>query len=202
MHKGVFDNRVAQYEFGNPARISHRVEHVGEQHTIQVVQEHFDPRRVKIAQREALMWGSTQLQAIEFGNVTHEILSFIKTVNDIPLAIMKAIENGLIVHSQKEAVAQTLTDVITHPDLAVFFHEDNTIFNEQSIISNGGANIKPDRVALRGDKAYLLDYKTGVHMDKYAKQLAGYEFALSQMGLKVEKKTIVYIGEDITVVEL
>jgi ATP-dependent exoDNAse (exonuclease V) beta subunit len=200
--KGVFDNRIAEYEFGNPERISERIEHVGEQHTIQVVQEHFDPRRVKIAQREALMWGSTQLQAIEFGNVTHEILSFIKTENDIPLAIMKAIENGLIIHSQKEAVEQTLKDVINHPELNIFFQEGNTIFNEQSIISNNAATIKPDRVAIRDNKAYLLDYKTGVHLDKYVRQLAGYEFALRQMGLEVVKKTIVYIGEEISVVEL
>jgi len=202
MNKGVFHNDVANYEFGNPQRISPVEKHVKDQHTIKLVKEHFDPRKVKIAQRESLMWGSNQAQAIEFGNVTHEILSYIKTENDIPIAIMKAVENGLIVHAQKEAVEQTLKDVIFHPELNIFFAEGNTIFNEQSIISFDTQTVKPDRVAIRDGKAYLLDYKTGQHLDKYAKQLQGYEFSLRQMGLIVERKTIVYIGETIDVVNL
>ena len=200
--KHLFDNTVTEYEFGNAARLSKPETHVGGQHTIKVVKEHFNPRSVKIAQRESLMWGSTQLQAIEFGNVTHEILSYIKTENDIPIAIMKAIENGLIIHSQKDEVEKTLRDVIFHPDLNIFFAEGNTIFNEQSIIAPQTANIKPDRVAVRDGKAYLLDYKTGVHLDKYAKQLQGYQNALQAMGLQVAKKTLVYIGEDIEVINL
>ncbi|KGO91570.1 UvrD-helicase domain-containing protein [Flavobacterium subsaxonicum] len=200
--KQLFDNTVAEYEFGNVTRLSAPETHVGGQHTIKVVKEHFNPRSVKIAQRESLMWGSTQLQAIEFGNVTHEILSYIKTENDIPVAIMKAIENGLIIHSQKDEVEKTLNAVIFHPELNIFFAEGNTIFNEQSIIAPQTANIKPDRVAVRDGKAYLLDYKTGAHLDKYAKQLAGYQNALQAMGLQVAKKTLVYIGENIEIVNL
>jgi len=200
--KQLFNNTTTEYEFGNATRLSKPEAHVGGQHTIKVVKEHFNPRSVKIAQRESLMWGSTQLQAIEFGNVTHEILSFIKTENDIPIAIMKAIENGLIVHSQKDEVEKTLKAVIFHPDLNIFFAEGNTIFNEQSIIAPQTANIKPDRVAVRDGKAYLLDYKTGAHMDKYARQLQGYQNALQAMGLQVAKKTLVYIGEDIEVINL
>jgi len=201
-HKNLFDNQVAQYEFGNAIRKSKSEKLAQKPNVIQVVKEHFDPRRVKIAQRESLMWGSTQAQAIEFGNVTHEILSFIKTVNDIPLALMKAVEEGLIVHSQTDEVQKTLHEVVTHPELAVFFEEGNIIFNEQSIIAPQASNIKPDRVAIQGNKAYLLDYKTGAHDDKYAKQLQGYEFALRQMGLTVEKKVIVYIGAGVEVVNI
>ncbi|TRW22516.1 AAA family ATPase [Flavobacterium zepuense] len=202
MQKHMFDNTVTEYEFGNATRLSKPEAHVGGQHIIKVVKEHFNPRSVKIAQRESLMWGSTQLQAIEFGNVTHEILSYIKTENDIPIAIMKAIENGLIIHSQKDEVEKTLKDVIFHPELNIFFAEGNMIFNEQSIIAPQTANIKPDRVAVRDGKAYLLDYKTGAHLDKYAKQLQGYQNALQAMGLIVERKAIVYIGEGIEIVNL
>jgi len=201
-HKNLFDNLVDQYEFGNAKRVSKSEKLSKKPNVIQVVKEHFDPRRVKIAQRESLMWGSTQAQAIEFGNVTHEILSYIKTVNDIPLALMKAVEEGLIVHSQTAEVEQTLREVVTHPDLTVFFEEGNIIFNEQSIIAPDASNIKPDRVAINGNNAYLLDYKTGAHDVKYARQLQGYEFALRQMGLIVEKKVIVYIGDNVEVVNL
>ena len=160
------------------------------------------PKKIKIAQREALMWGTDQIKAIEFGNVMHEILSFVKTVSDINLAIEKAIENGLITESQKPEVERTLNEIVNHPELQVFFEADKKVFNEQNIIKKGTATIKPDRVSVKEQMAYLLDYKTGAHQAKYEKQLAEYEKALQEMGFSVEKKTLVYIGEKLEVVHL
>ncbi|AWH84266.1 ATP-dependent helicase [Flavobacterium album] len=200
--KGVFDNRIAEYSFGSPEKLSKEEDYVEPQQTIKVVRERFNPRAVKIAQRESLMWGTTQLMAIEFGNVMHEILSFVKTGNDIPLAVMKAVEEGLIVHSQSEDVATMLREVIYHPELADFFADGMEIFSEQSIISKGTSTIKPDRVAVRDGKAWLLDYKTGVHMPKYERQLADYQRSLEAMGLEVVKKALVYIGEGISIIEV
>ncbi|KOS06805.1 ATP-dependent helicase [Flavobacterium akiainvivens] len=200
MHKNVFSESVAEYAFGNVISKSKSEKLAPKPNIIQVVKERFNPRRVKIAQRESLMWGNAQAQAIEFGNVVHEVLSFVKTESDIPLALMKAIEQGLITHPQMEQMESTLKQVVTHPDLAVFFEEGNAIYNEQSIIAPNMPNIKPDRVAIRNGQAYLLDYKTGAHKEAYEKQLNGYAFALREMGLTVAKKTIVYISEGIEIV--
>ncbi|MDV6169642.1 UvrD-helicase domain-containing protein [Flavobacterium sp. DG1-102-2] len=202
MQKQLFDNRITQYEFGNPQRISDTEEFLDHQKSIAVVGERFSPRGVKIAQRESLMWGTNRLQAIEFGNVMHEILSFIRTVHDIPLALVRAVEDGLIIRSQQDQVEKTLRAIIYHPELMVFFAEDNLIYNEQSIIRHEVQTIKPDRVAVKGNTALLLDYKTGAHQQKYAAQLTAYQTALEEMGLMVIKKTLVYIGEDINVVNL
>lgn len=198
----MFDNRVAEYHFGSPQKLSPSGMHDEPQQTIQVVQEHFSPRGVKIARRESLMWGTTRLEAIEFGNVMHQILSYVKIADDIPLAIMKAVEEGLITRSQENEVEQTLNSIIFHPDLDIFFADGNTIYNEQSIIRRDVQAIKPDRVAVKEGKAYLLDYKTGAHQKKYEVQLASYQAALEEMGLEVLKKTLVYIGETINVVHL
>ena len=63
--------------------------------------------------------------------------------------------------------------------------------------------VKPDRIVITKDKkVYLLDYKTGVHNSKYKKQLEEYEVAIELMGFKVEKKTLVYIAEEIQVVQV
>lgn len=202
MQKQLFDNRIAEYEFGNPERLSHDEEEEKQQHNIKVVAQRFSPRGVKIAQRESLMWGTTRLKAIEFGNVMHEILSFVKTEHDIPVALVRAVEDGLIVRSQQEEVEKTLRAIIFHPELNVFFAEDNLIYNEHSIIRHEVQTIKPDRVAVKGGNALLLDYKTGTHQAKYEAQLASYQLALEEMGLNVIKKTLVYIGEDINVVNL
>jgi len=202
MQKQLFDKFKTYYEFGDAKRISPEEEHMEQQKSIAVVGQRFSPRGVKIAQRESLMWGTNRLKAIEFGNVMHEILSFIKTVHDIPLAMVRAIEDGLIVRSQQAEVEKTLKDIIYHPELQVFFAEDNIIYNEQSIIRHEVQTIKPDRVAIKGTTALLLDYKTGAHQQKYAAQLASYQLALEEMGLQVTKKTLVYIGDTINVVNL
>ena len=141
-------------------------------------------------------------KAIEFGNILHEILSFIKTKNDIPLALIKAQETGLIVRMQKETVEQTLHTIVDHEELRLFFEEADAIYNEQSIIKKDSRTIKPDRVVIRGKTAYLLDYKTGAHQAKYARQLEDYELALQEMGYEVAKKTLVYIGETLNVIHL
>ena len=202
--KGLFDNLKATYEFG-AAHKKEDKETEGEiikPPTIKVVREHFNPRAVKIAQRESLMWGTHQLEAIEFGNVMHEILSFVKTESDVPLAVMKAIEAGLITKLQKEEVEQSLNKVVLHPELKDFFAEGSVVYNEQSIIRKNVQTIKPDRVSVNQGKAYLLDYKTGTHLPKYEGQVREYENALKEMGLEVAKKALVYISDIINVVHL
>jgi ATP-dependent exoDNAse (exonuclease V) beta subunit len=199
--KMLFDNLKDEYEFGSPQKISTGSRADEPHETIKIVKENFNPRAVKIAQRESLMWGTNRLKAIEYGNIMHEILSYIKSESDIPLAVMKAVENGLILRSQQDEVTQTLKEVIFHPGLNEFFSEGTTVFNEQSIIRKNIQTIKPDRVTLKGNKAYLLDYKTGTHLAKYERQLAGYQKALEEMGFEVAKKTLVYIGEEISVVD-
>jgi ATP-dependent exoDNAse (exonuclease V) beta subunit len=197
-----FDNTVDEYEFGNPEKLSATEEESEPQQTIMVVKENFNPRAVKIAQRESLMWGTARLKAIEFGNVMHEILSFVTTKNDIPVALMKAVENGLITTSQQPDVEQSLRDIIFHPELEEFFTENTVVFREQNIIRKNVQTIKPDRVTIKEGKALLLDYKTGAHQAKYERQLAEYQLALEEMGYTVAKKSLVYIGEGVNVVNL
>ena len=190
------------FEFGSPDKVSSKNEEKPKQPTIEIVSEVFDPKKIKIAQREALMWGTDQGAAIAFGNVMHEILSFVKTAGDIDLAVAMAIENGLITMSQKAEVIATLSAIVANVELVDFFASDKKVFNEQVILIPNGTTLKPDRVVIKENEAYLLDYKTGSHQQKYVQQLLSYEAALISIGLSVKKKALVYIGETIEVVPL
>jgi ATP-dependent exoDNAse (exonuclease V) beta subunit len=149
------------------------------------------------------MWGTHQQEAIEYGNVVHEILSFVKTKSDIDLAITKAIESGLINYNQKDLVFQTIQEIVNHTELSVCFAQGNEILNEQTIIQKQGKTIKPDRMVLtRNKEVFLLDYKTGTHNPKYELQLDNYQNAIELMGYKVVKKALVYVGAKINVVNL
>ena len=198
-----FDENKFEYEFGSPLKLSSPSKHVDTSKKIEVVAETLNPKNIKIAQREALMWGTHQQESIEYGNVVHEILSFVKTKEDVVLAVEKAIENGLINLGQKELVYQTILDIVNHKELELCFASGNTVLNEQTIIQKEGNTIKPDRMVVnQANEVYLLDYKTGAHNAKYQKQLESYQHAIELMGYKVVKKALIYIGKEIDVVNL
>ncbi|WP_395051018.1 UvrD-helicase domain-containing protein [Flavobacterium sp.] len=203
VNKEQFEEDKFEYEFGNPTKLSNENKHVDTLKTIPLVSEILNPKNIKIAQREALMWGTHQQEAIEYGNVVHEILAFVKTKDDIDLAIIKSIESGLITINQKEVVYKTIQEIVNHSELSNYFAEGNEVLNEQTIIQKLGNSIKPDRMVLTNKKeVFLLDYKTGTHNPKYQLQLENYKNAIELMGYKVVKKALIYIGEQINVVNL
>ena len=199
----VYNPSILEYEFGNKVKLSKVISFNDETNTIPTITNVLDPKDIKIARREALMWGTNQQKAIEYGNIIHEILSFVKTASDIDLAIQNAIENGLITLNQKEVVLKSIQEIVNNKELESYFSHGNEILNEQAIIQKEGKTIKPDRMVLTKNKeVYLLDYKTGTHNQKYQLQLENYQNAIEKMGLKVTKKALVYIGEEINVVNL
>ena len=202
-NNGGFDKNKLEYEFGNATKLSVAKQHVDTSKTIPLVSEILNPKNIKIAQREALMWGTHQQEAIEYGNVIHEILSFVKTKNDVDLAITKSIENGLITYAQKETVFNTINEIVNHSELEICFADGNEVLNEQAIIQKEGKTIKPDRMVLtKKNEVLLLDYKTGTHSVKYQQQLENYQTAIESMGYKVVKKALIYIGKRIDVIDL
>jgi ATP-dependent exoDNAse (exonuclease V) beta subunit len=198
-----FDESVLEYHFGDPQKLSSESKKQKEFKDIPLVSEILNPKNIKIAQRESVMWGTHQQEAIEYGNVVHEILAFVKTKADVDLAITKAVENGLITVNQKDVVYQTIQEIVNHSELSIYFAEGNEVLNEQTIIQKLGKTIKPDRMVLnKNNEIYLLDYKTGTHSSKYQLQVENYQNAIELMGYKVVKKALIYIGEQINVVNL
>ena len=203
VNKGQFDEDRLEYDFGYPEKLSSGSDKTDDVQLISSVNRVLNPKNIKIAQRESVMWGTHQQEAIEYGNVAHEILSFVKTKADVDLAITKAVESGLITINQKETVHKTIQEIVNHSELTVYFEEGNEVLNEQTIIQKEGKTIKPDRMVLSKNKeVFLLDYKTGTHNQKYQLQLENYQKAIELMGYKVVKKSLIYIGEQINVVNL
>jgi ATP-dependent exoDNAse (exonuclease V) beta subunit len=201
--KNLFEESKLEYEFGKFEKLSVTKDDKDETETIPQLSAILNPKNIKIAQRESLMWNTKQQKAIEYGNIVHEILSFIKTKDDIESALNKAIENGLIVYSQKDAVEKTIHEIASHEDLQPFFSNEYKILNEKTIIQKEGSLVKPDRIVLtKQNEIYLLDYKTGSHQTKHQLQIENYKIAIEKMGFKVTKKALVYIGDILEIVNL
>jgi len=198
-----FDAAKLEYWFGESVKRSSGTQHKDTSRIIPVVTEVLQPRNIKIAQREALMWGSHQQKAITYGNIIHEILSFVKTKSDISFAVTKAVEDGLITAIEKDTVSRTILEIVEHIALSDYFSEANSILNEQTIIQKEGNIVKPDRMVLTSkNEILILDYKTGAHQAKYQAQIENYQQAIEKMGYKVAKKALLYIGAEINIVNL
>ncbi|WP_339836851.1 UvrD-helicase domain-containing protein [uncultured Flavobacterium sp.] len=197
-----FDKNQLEYEFGNPIKASKSEDVIANLDEIQVVQNKIKTSAIKIAQKEALMWGTIQAEAIEFGNTLHEILSYIKTSEDISKAIAISLEKGLINKSQVIIIEEVIISIINHKELHKFYSKEAKIYNETSIIDDNKNTFIPDRIAVFGEKVYLLDYKTGVPKESHKHQIEKYEAVLQKMGYKVEEKALVYLGENLKIIHL
>lgn len=191
-----------RYTSGSSERVSIPTPKPKKQEELEVTATTLPPQNIKIAQREAMMWGSKQQEAIAFGNVMHTILSFIKTKHDVGYAIEKGMEEGWISANQVPKVKDYILQIVQHPELQLFFEEKYLVYNERSILKKGNATMIPDRVVLYQNEAFLLDYKTGLPDAKHVAQIAKYEEVLQEMGWEVKKKVLLYIGEQLEIVNL
>ena len=199
----VFKENQFLYEFGIAEKLTQAGKHVDLVKPIPQIDEVLQFKYIKIAQQEALMWGTNQQTAIEYGNLVHEILSSIKTQNDIAVVLNKAVAEGYLIHQQRIIIEKSIIQIVTHAELRDHFDIENQILNEKSILQKDSKTLKPDRIAINNNKeVFLLDYKTGLYQKKHQLQLNTYQIAIEKMGYKVVKKAIVYIGEKIQVVAL
>lgn len=197
-----FSLEQKEYVFGSSKRKSQPKLFTKNKAEIQSVKNALDFSSIRIAKKEALMWGTLQQDAIEFGNIIHQILSYITTKNDLQTALTKSLDEGLIQQSQKSIFEDKIKQIIHHPELEAFFNPNYNVFTEHNIISPNEINLKPDRLVIHNSEAFLIDYKTGAQEEKHKKQIENYVRIIEKMNLKVTKKVLLYIGEELKIIHL
>lgn len=197
-----FSLEQKEYVFGSSKRKSQPKLFTKNKAEIQSVKNALDFSSIRIAKKEALMWGTLQQDAIEFGNIIHQILSYIITKNDLQTALTKSLDEGLIQQSQKSIFEDKIKQIIHHPELEDFFNPNYNVFTEHNIISPNEINLKPDRLVIHNSEAFLIDYKTGAQDEKHKKQIENYVRIIEKMNLKVTKKVLLYIGEELKIIHL
>lgn len=139
--------------------------------------EHFDPNNPRL-----------------YGRLMHSILSNIHTVEDVPLALLKAEQEGLFVGQDRRQYEKELVGWIERIEYP-WFSPEVQVLREIPII---GKNIKtsrrPDRIILYPDGSVdVVDYKFGQKSEKYIQQVRTYQSLIQQMGYKVVRGYIWYV---------
>ena len=161
-----------------------------------------EDHNLNIITNSGYLWDTAQAQAIERGNLVHQIMSHIKTQHDIDFALSLYENSGVITPEQLNELKTIIESIVNHTKLKPLFDSDLIIYNEKDIISKDGKLFRPDRVVINtSHEATIIDYKTGLQDSKHKEQLFDYQFVLEDMGLHIKKKILIYINTNIVIKE-
>lgn len=154
---------------------------------------------VNIVTRSGSLWDSHQQEAIEKGEIIHEILARINDQKDLNKAVEWAVSTGLIIEESRGEILSLIENIITHPELKHYFAPGIKNLNEKELISKTGKRMRPDRLNFDGKKVSVLDYKTGGFVDTHTRQVLEYANALREMGYIIEKSLLIYTNYPIII---
>lgn len=196
-----WNENQTDYCFGDPKRISDKP--ISSKNNIELeelISSSWQSHNITIVANSSLLWDDEIQDSITYGNLIHELLANIKTRDDIDETIETYIIRGVIANTQAQEIKKMLTKIIKHPKLENYYQQNITIFNEREILSVTGEIIIPDRMIINdNNEAIIIDYKTGKPDKKYHDQLNNYGSIIEQLGYKVIKKLLVYLGENIVI---
>ncbi|WP_418602176.1 UvrD-helicase domain-containing protein [Hwangdonia sp.] len=162
-----------------------------------------ETHNIKVVTKSGLLWDTAQKEAIEKGNLVHNIMSKINTKDDIDSAINDFINTASINQEQAAILNATVNEIVNHSKLQEYYTLKYIIYNERDIITKEGIILRPDRVVVNANnEAVIIDYKTGFEDKKHSQQLQLYQDVLENMHLKVTKKILIYINDDIEIKEI
>jgi ATP-dependent exoDNAse (exonuclease V) beta subunit len=198
---GLWNDSEFVYSFGTTKKIS--AAHNSLDNTLlekEFISTAKEDHNIKVVSKSGYLWDTNQQEAIEKGNLIHNIMSHIITFDDIDFVINDFIKSALITSQQAPLLKETILLIINHPQLQDYYSSNNTVYNERDIISKSGIILRPDRIVLNSkNEAVIIDYKTGLEDKKHEQQLKSYEDVLNEMNIKVKKRILIYVNDDINV---
>ncbi|QYA24802.1 UvrD-helicase domain-containing protein [Gramella sp. MT6] len=188
------------YEFGNPEKTI--ASKHSENSSIEASKYYSSPTQnqaVNIVTRSGSLWDSKQQEAIEKGEIAHEILARINKKEDLYASVEWAVNNGIITKESRDEITRLINSIIEHPELQKFFSMEAKNLNEKELITTSGKRLRPDRLNFDGNKVSIIDYKTGGFVDTHTQQILEYANALRDMGYLIEKCLLIYTNNPIII---
>ena len=120
------------------------------------------------------------------GTVYHDILSAIRTPDDLDGAIQTHIRSGKITRNEAQEIAMLLRTRLADAEVQPWFAAGNRVLNENEILVPRQKAYRPDRIVLDGNRATVVDYKFGAERQSHHRQVARYMKFLQDMGFAVQ----------------
>ncbi|MBW2960207.1 UvrD-helicase domain-containing protein [Mesonia aestuariivivens] len=192
-----WESEKYSYDFGN-FEIVENQEITREIEKMNFISSAPSDHNITLITKSGLLWDSEQQEAIDKGNLIHDLLMNIYTVNDIDTALEKAVKNGEMLASELEEYKTKINEITEHPQLQEYFTSSYQTFNEKEIITNKGFK-RIDRLCITANEATIIDYKTGSTSSTHVQQVEAYSQYISEIGYQVKQKILVYLYPFVTV---
>ncbi len=120
-------------------------------------------------------------ERINYGIYLHAVLSRIKTSEDINAVLDRLVQEGLMTSGERAGLEMQLNDLLSNPVVRGWFQKEWDVRTEVPILLPGGSANRIDRLMLQGEKAVVVDFKTGEKSKADQKQVLEYIDILKQM---------------------
>lgn len=202
----VPDNNALVYRFGNPDFMKPKEKQKEEKKeltTESVAGDWFS--KINVDSNPTMVWQSKsdKLLPREWGELVHQILAKIRTINDIEQVLSPVISDGTINQETADWIQDKFLQMAQNPLISVAFNSSAKVKTECEIFYPKAKDkvIRLDRYAELPDAIYLIDYKTGQKKEEHHNQVRTYANALREMTDKEIRGYLVYLAENVIDVE-
>ncbi len=205
LEKGLWDDEKEVYEFGDRSFVPKKEKEEAEEPAImeELISSPWQDHHITIASGAKLMWDPERKKAVDFGNVIHRIMEEVIVREDLDISIEKFVSNGVIGEEDAALIKERLGRMIGHPELEMYFRKGNRVFTEREILSEQKEILIPDRLNFPEENhIVIIDYKTGSPESSHRLQVENYAAVLQKMNYTIDKKILVYIDKDISIVNV
>ena len=160
-------------------------------------------RTLKIEPEPTMFWAEDDDNYMpkEWGNLVHDILSKINTIEDADRVFANYVNEGSIDKQKADKLKRQFEKIVDLKEVKDAYSKNAIVRNEIDILTydssiNENVILRPDRYAELEDKVILIDYKTGMPQEEYDDQLKNYMQALRGMGVeKIIEAYLIYINK-------
>lgn len=146
-------------------------------------------KRLKLSYVNSSMWKLSEDRrntVRDYGNLMHNALGRILTIDDVDNAIAEMLAEELIDEQEAVLVKTNVNKVLRDLQDTQWFSGEYRVLKESEIITGEGFTYRPDRVMIKTNEAIVLDYKFGESKEeKYNKQVKNYMNLIQKMGYQV-----------------
>ena len=125
--------------------------------------------------------------------MTKDVFSLVTDEDSVEAAVEKACAEGMASCGKVELLAMVREKIASVKEYG-WFDKGYQVLNECSILTENGQEKRPDRVLVKGSQAIVIDYKFGIPLPGYRKQVSRYMDLLTAMGFTNVKGYLWYLS--------
>lgn len=151
--------------------------------------------RADFSTRRGELWSSGLQDAIHKGNLLHDYMSQIESINDYSQVKERIDRDTYISSTLKKELIEKLELIISPRHFEKYFLPQLHVLNERGILTPDGKKFIPDRLIIQDNKVTIIDYKTGAKLEQHRDQLDYYAALLIEMDYTIASKVLIYTDQ-------